>query len=1190
METTINNRIGKGEYYTEESKEFLAAYFNQAIHNVFIVLNHIAKRFGMDELSSDEELKNWLIGRQREKKRNAIDRQRFLELIDRHFPFLRIANADKKDAKRENDLEDNLALLITLLNDLTERRNKYSHAITHASIESNDRELVWRLYSIYDANINLVKRDYFESNVHTEINEDPYEKQVEHLRRFCMNNDRTKVDEKGKKKPAMPNPRFRTPFLNAETNQLSIYGLVFFVSLFLEKKYAIQMQKNVYGLKDARDTKFKMTNEVFCRSRIIMPRVRLHSDKSTDALVLDMLNELAKAPEVLFDQLTDPFKEKFYIESIDSLEESDIITPVRAIRKQNRFMYFALRYLDESNAFSKLRFQIDLGNYHYHLYESKINDQTESRHLTRKLFGFGKLIAFEQEFAPEEWKMKSKDLDYYEGATQPFIAKTYPHYHLEENKIGILFNGQAEVQWPHLDVEEHESFPKYKRRANEKADAFLSGNELLAAAFCHHLYASIGKPNTVEKIIRDKYHALRQLFSDLKSGNLQNLLGDNTSNEAISQLLFEKYRLTLSEVPVRLHAFLSGQEQADTKAIARGKLELMAQQNKKRIERFDAMKKAVVKVGKAQYRTLRSGDIGDWLVRDFMRFQPIGYKRNQAGKQEPDLKSKANPKKYQLIQKSLALYEQEKNNLLGLFKSCNLLSSENEHPFLNEVVQSMPATWQDFYERYLHARSRFLEKCIEKGIKKNSYQACYSFLKIKPQLKDKEKLYQGWDAQMNLPTNMFIDAIHDWFRQTHHESLRTWFTQQEKPHQLIGLIRKYIELAHTDQIQGFYDMFPLRYDFYKKEFPNGLVLHERINKQKQIWEAQLIQTKKRLEDAASKLKKVKQQVESLPDQELRFRNETEAMVYFTKLFDSSIVKNAILKLQRDQKALRVNTIGEKIIKIYTAKYDAIHQEVRDFKSMLTTEKMIRRVKAEDCVTLFMLTDLMNQSQITIGQEQRTIKLSDIQPMGETQIQGILDAVQVLEQKLDFFSSDEQGKISQVKLGEWTIFSTDTKVKKQGNFKQLLKDRRLNNLAHYILPDIAGGAIRVRRNLLEMELDQYDRNRIPIIKLMYELEYAIYKVDPFSVELKYKKFSQCLREYAQKAVLNVEQVEHLNVLIAIRNAIMHNQYPNRDHLKAIVPFTVSEYAPVQEGLTIARQLLACAQVSVNIILSTISKFE
>ena len=78
---------------------------------------------------------------------------------------------------------------------------------------------------------------------------------------------------------------------------------------------------------------------------------------------MDMLNELKRCPKELYPLLSKEDKEKFIPKDFNDEEyDTDEYESVPELkRKDNRFNYFALRYLD--NSFEHLKFYIDLGNY-----------------------------------------------------------------------------------------------------------------------------------------------------------------------------------------------------------------------------------------------------------------------------------------------------------------------------------------------------------------------------------------------------------------------------------------------------------------------------------------------------------------------------------------------------------------------------------------------------------------------------------------------------------------------------------------------------------------------------------------------------------------------------------------------------------------------------------------------------------
>lgn len=250
------------------------------------------------------------------------------------------------------------------------------------------------------------------------------------------------------------------------------------------------MQKKLKGFKDNREKYQKMTNEVFCRSRMLLPKLRLESTQTQDWILLDMLNELIRCPKSLYERLKEEDREKFKV-PFDSVDEDYDAEqePFKntLVRHQDRFPYFALRYFDYNEIFTNLRFQIDLGTYHFSIYKKLIGGNKEDRHLTHKLYGFERIQEFAKQNRPDEWKALVKDLDTFNKEEEkPYISETTPHYHLENEKIGIVFKNHN--IWPSTKTElTNNNRKKYNLGASIKAEALLSVHELLPMMFYYLL-------------------------------------------------------------------------------------------------------------------------------------------------------------------------------------------------------------------------------------------------------------------------------------------------------------------------------------------------------------------------------------------------------------------------------------------------------------------------------------------------------------------------------------------------------------------------------------------------------------------------------------------------------------------------------------------------------------------------------
>lgn len=441
-------------YYKLTDKHFWAAFLNLARHNVYTTVNHINKLLEIAELKNDEDVLN--IKDSWNKQAEKLDKKvRLRDLIMKHFPFLEaaayeITNSKSPNNKEQREKEQSEALslnnlknvLFIFLEKLQSLRNYYSHY--KYSEESPkpifETSLLKNMYKIFDTNVRLVKRDYMH---HENVD---MQRDFSHLNR---------KKQEGQTRKIIANPNFRYHFAD-EKGDMTIAGLLFFISLFLDKKDAIWMQKKLKGFKDGRNLREQMTNEVFCRSRISLPKLKLETVQTREWMQLDMLNELIRCPKSLYERLQEEdresFKVPFDIFSDDYNAEEEPFKNT-LVRHQDRFPYFVLRYFDLNEIFTQLRFQIDLGTYHFSIYNKRIGDEDEVRHLTHHLYGFARIQDFAQQNQPEVWRKLVKDLDYFEASQEPYISKTTPHYHLENEKIGIKFCSAHNNLFPSLQTD-----------------------------------------------------------------------------------------------------------------------------------------------------------------------------------------------------------------------------------------------------------------------------------------------------------------------------------------------------------------------------------------------------------------------------------------------------------------------------------------------------------------------------------------------------------------------------------------------------------------------------------------------------------------------------------------------------------------------------------------------------------------
>lgn len=1090
-----DKKLEESTCYTLNDKHFWAAFLNLARHNVYITINHINKLLEIRQIDNDEKVLDIKALWQKVDK-DINQKARLRELMIKHFPFLEFAiYNNNKDGKQEEkqakaqSFESLKRCLFLFLEKLQEARNYYSHyKYSESSQEPKlEKELRKKMYNIFDASIRLVKEDY---QYNKDI--DP-EKDFKHLeRKEDFNYLFTDKDNKGK---------------------ITKNGLLFFVSLFLEKKDAIWMQQKLRGFKDNRGNKEKMTHEVFCRSRMLLPKIRLESTQIQDWILLDMLNELIRCPKSLYERLQGAYREKFKV-PFDSIDEDYDAEqePFRntLVRHQDRFPYFALRYFDYNEIFKNLRFQIDLGTYHFSIYKKLIGDNKEDRHLTHKLYGFERIQEFAKQKRPNEWQALVKDLDTYETSNEQYISETIPHYHLENQKIGIRFKNEKDKIWPSLETNGKENEKsKYNLDKSFQAGAFLSVHELLPMMF-YYLLLKKEEPNNDEKNASIVEGFIKKEIKKMYA------IYDAFANEEInSKEELEEYcknkRLQERHLPKQMIAILKNKSKNMVKAAERKKKE-MVKDTKKRLAVLDKQTQGEIEDGGRNIRLLKSGEIASWLVNDMMRFQPV--QKDNEGK--PLNNSKANSTEYQMLQRSLALYNKEEKPT-RYFIQVNLIKSSNPHPFLEETEWEKCNNILSFYRSYLTKKIEFLNKLKPEDWEKNQY-----FLMLKEPKTNRKTLVQGWKNGFNLPRGIFTEPIKEWFKRHQNDS-----EEYKKVEALdrVGLIAKVIPL------------------FFKEEYFK--------------------------EDAQKEINNCVQPFYSFPynvgnihkPEEKNFLHCEERR----KLWDKKKDKFKDYKAKEKSKKM-------------TDKEKEEHRSYLVFQSWKKFERELRLVRNQDIVTWMFCMELFDKLKVEglNVEELQKLRLKDIDTdTAKKEKNNILNRIMPMQLPVTVYEIDKSFNIVKDKpLHTIYIEETGTKLLKQGNFKALVKDRRLNGLFSFVKTssEAESKSKPISKSRVEYELGAYQKARIDIIKDMLALEKTL--IDKYN-GLDTDNFNEMLKGWLKlKGEVNKARFQNdVDLLVAVRNAFSHNQYPMYDEnlFINIEQFSLSSKTSEKEGLGIAVQL-------------------
>ena len=270
-----------------------------------------------------------------------------------------------------------------------------------------------------------------------------------------------------------------------DKQEFNSHGFYFFINLFLERNHAIKFLKKIKGFKNESTPSFRATIQVFTAYTLRVPDVRLRNENHKDSLLMEMLNELNKCPKELFYHLTDKdkieFEPKLDIEKknniIDNtnygdLNDKDIDDFLReniSLKRHNdRFPYFALKYLDEVSPFENIRFQITIGKIQVKSYDKNI---IGNRRILKTVNAYGKL----SDFQDKESAILDKLTENLVEKDDIYFDQYAPHYNISNNKIAfyIFDENEEKISYPSLFINK-----KDDTLSKNNPTGFISINDL----------------------------------------------------------------------------------------------------------------------------------------------------------------------------------------------------------------------------------------------------------------------------------------------------------------------------------------------------------------------------------------------------------------------------------------------------------------------------------------------------------------------------------------------------------------------------------------------------------------------------------------------------------------------------------------------------------------------------------------
>lgn len=555
---------------TKEYRQIIAPYANMALCNFLETLLYISDKLGFQE---EERCRNNTQGIAFLKILN-INKEDILPEVEvrinkafaEHFKMLRpiiliskkgsIEGEDLTDETTTNEYEDltnKIIFLKKLFTILNEIRNLCSHSEGKWMAKKNTSDKYSKrekyifnckklknsiIQGLYDGGKRILKERFSYS-----------EDDIKSLDRRTLEN-KIYVENK--------NFCYR---LYTDNKVLSGVGMALIVSLFLKKNQIFRMfdKLNSQFAVQPDTRELNKLEELFSIFRISLPKVKLRSEMPDTAIALDMLNEIHKCPDELFNVISTENQKKFRM-SIEDGDESNLLMK----RFDDRFSYFVLRYFDEKKKFKDIRFQVALGKYRFKFYNKKCVDNKEERVriLQKELNGFGRLNEIEA-YRKEKWDSlirKFEDIHEDTANENPYITDQKASYVFYQNKVGLFFPTEENAEeLKGMDTSDGNYIP---RISSDKARCmtpvcWLSTYELPAMVF--HNLLGLNTEATIKSCVKNYY----KLFNDISEG----VLAPTFTKEELASTLLDKYGISLKSIPTNMQDYLLGKSKDLEKAI-----------------------------------------------------------------------------------------------------------------------------------------------------------------------------------------------------------------------------------------------------------------------------------------------------------------------------------------------------------------------------------------------------------------------------------------------------------------------------------------------------------------------------------------------------------------------------------------------------------------------------------------------
>jgi hypothetical protein len=1074
----------------ENDPQYFGGYLNMARLNIFSINNFVADKLKISILPDEEKIRDSFLC---DHKRKHLNWNLAHSIAVKFFPIIKVFDFESLpklersvDLNNINTGKDFVAMadsLRCLFSEIQEFRNDYVHYYSISN--GNKRKTIISEELAEFLKLNFARAiDYTKERFNGVLNDEDFEPVKE---RILVNQD----------------------------NTITTDGFVFLISMFLEREYAFLFIGKIKGLKGTQYSSFIATREVFMAFCARLPHDRFVSEDKKQAFTLDIINTLNRCPKELYSVITDE-ERKVFKPCLDSVKLENLLgnstndstdiedydkyieALTRKIRHSNRFSYFALKFIDETNIFDTLRFQINLGKLLIDEYEKPINNELYPRSIVQDVKAFGKLNDFKEE--AEVLKQIDK------GGNSLGFEQYAPFYNTKNNKIGLHTNSAKSII-----INKSNSESKIKKSLKQALpEAFLSLHELPKIIVLEHLEK--GKP---EELIKDFILACnskitnKQFIDEVKgklpkdwnefnkrsdskkeSAYKPNALAYLLNRKKIVDEVLAQYNLNHKQIPTRiLDYWLCIVDITADRAIS-DRIKRMKREDMDRLKAYQKFKKTgkgkIPKIG--EMATFLAKDIVDMVI-------------------SIDKKKKITSFYYDKMQECLALFADPEKKMLfiDLFNKELHLNEADGHPFLKNIDFSKIRYTQDLYFIYLQEKvNKMLAVKNYRTGKTNTIDKSWMMSTFYKREWNQEAGKQL--TEVKLPDN--LSSIPFTLRQLKEKTssnLDEWLHNLTKGKEAndgktpINLPTNLFDETLLNLLQN--DL-----DAQQEEYPEDAKYNELFK----IW------WRKRGDSTQSFYNAEREYF--IFDEKVNFKLQENAM--FADFYSDSVRK----VFRAKQNARRIEQRTEP--RLPDIQFNQVEKVFK--RSISNTEKQIRLLKEEDQILLLMLEKMMSTDQ------DLNLKLNQI----DTLLSETITVKESVTGKLYF---DNNAEITKSIIDQ----------RKRKDFSMLHKyvfDRRLPELFEYF----EGNEIPLQN--LKNELEVYNNAKQMVLNAVFKFEEALitnnnadYFIDADckTGHIQHKAYLQWLKK---EGMINENEFLFLNM---VRNCFSHNQYPQKKTMSLFV---------------------------------------